>query len=97
MTAIRIDKFERASHILKALSHPVRMAMMEMLIKDKQLNVTTIYEQLGIEQAVASQHLAVLKKYGVLEVKKKGKNAYYYIRQPRLYKIIELINKCELC
>lgn len=83
--------------MLRALAHPMRMAVVELLMKEQELNVTGIYEKLGLEQAVASQHLAVLKKHGVVDVKKEGKNNYYFIRQPRLCKIVEIIKKCEEC
>lgn len=97
MKKSELSKLEKASQMLKALAHPLRMAIVEVLVREKELNVTQLHEYLGIEQAVTSQHLAVLKKNAVVSVKKDGKNSVYFIRQPRLCKIVDLIKKCEEC
>jgi DNA-binding transcriptional ArsR family regulator len=90
-----INKLENASEMLKAIAHPVRIAIVELLGSDQKKNVTEIYEALKIEQAVASHHLSILKNKGVLISERSGKNCYYYLRHQRLSQIIECINKCQ--
>lgn len=97
MTKAEFKRIEKASKMLKSISHPLRMGIVDILINEKELNVTAIYEKLKTEQAVISQHLSVLKKEGILGVKKDGKNCYYYINLPLLPKIIDLIKRCPEC
>lgn len=91
------EKLERAANMLKAMAHPVRMAIVDLIVREKELTVTEIYERLKIEQAVASQHLAILKEKEVLEVKREGKNCYYHIAKPMLKQLIDVIIECQEC
>ena len=92
---IEINKLENASEMLKAIAHPVRIAIVELLGSDQKKNVTEIYEALNIVQAVASHHLSILKNKGVLISERSGKNCYYHLKHQRLSQIIECINKCQ--
>jgi DNA-binding transcriptional ArsR family regulator len=60
------EKLELAASKLRAISHPMRIAIIELLSGDKHLSVTEIYKNLEIEQATASHHLNILKNKGVL-------------------------------
>lgn len=91
---IDIEKLENAANMLKAMSHPVRIAILSLLEDDKKLSVTEIYEHLKIEQAVASHHLVILKDKGILVSKRDGKNIYYCLKHNSLSKIIECISNC---
>ena len=97
MTKTEYKRIERASKMLKSISHPLRMSMVDLLITEKEMNVSGIQERLKLEQAVVSQHLAVLKKEGIVGVKKEGKNCYYFIQLPLLPRIIDLIKRCPEC
>lgn len=92
---INIDKLESAASKLRAISHPMRIAIIDLLAKDTKLSVTEIYEKLDIEQATASHHLNILKNKGVLDSKREGKKIYYSLKNVTLTDIIECINKCN--
>ena len=92
---IEPNKLESAAEMLKAIAHPVRIAIVELISSNKQLNVTEIYESLDIEQAVASHHLSILKNKGVLLSERAGKNCFYSLKHERLSQIIECIDKCQ--
>ena len=62
---------------------------------NKKLNVTQIYENLGIEQAATSHHLNILRINGILESKRDGKMIFYSLKTKSLINIIECINKCD--
>lgn len=62
-----------------------------MLHQQKSLNVTEIYEKLGIEQAVASHHLRILKDRGVVQVKRDGKNSNYSLTSEEYAKILAIL------
>jgi len=92
---INIDKLEAVASKLRAISHPMRIAIIDVLAKDTKLSVTEIYEKLDIEQATASHHLNILKNKGVLESKREGKKIYYSLKNVTLTDIIECINRCN--
>jgi DNA-binding transcriptional ArsR family regulator len=81
----------KTSNSLKAIAHPVRLSMVELLKDGRKLNVTQIYEALGLEQAVASQHLSILKDKKIFTSERKGKHTYYFIKHDCVVDVIDLI------
>ncbi|MCC7332625.1 MAG: helix-turn-helix transcriptional regulator [Flavobacteriales bacterium] len=92
---IELKKLENASEMLKAIAHPMRIAIVNLLSEEKKLTVTEIHEALKIEQAVASHHLSIMKNKGVLSQNRDGKNCFYFLKHPRLSQIITCIEKCQ--
>jgi ArsR family transcriptional regulator len=92
---INVSKLELAASKLRAISHPMRIAIIDLLTKHKELSVTEIYETLNIEQATASHHLNILKNKGVLRSHRNGKKIFYSIKNITLTEIIECINRCN--
>lgn len=82
---------ETGTEVLRAVAHPHRLLILEMLYRQKTMNVTEIYEQLNIEQAVASHHLRILKDKGVVQVRRDGKNSNYSLTSEEYYKILEVL------
>jgi len=89
-----IQKLELAASKLRALAHPMRIAIIELLTDNKKLTVTEIYERLNIEQASASHHLNILKNKGLLESKRDGKMIHYSLKLHVLSNVIDCINQC---
>jgi len=87
-------RLEEAASKLRAIAHPMRIAIIELLEEKEQMNVTEIYEALGIEQASASHHLNILKSKGVLDSRRSGKNTYYFLKHEALSQMIECLNRC---
>jgi len=94
-TEIDPRKFEEAASRLRAIAHPMRIAIIGLLEKKAKMNVTEIYERLQIEQAAASHHLNILKSKGVLASRRSGKNTFYSLNSDTLSKIIDCINECN--
>jgi len=92
--SLDIQKLEQAASKLRAIAHPMRIAIVELLTINKRLTVTEIYERLSIEQASASHHLNILKNKGLLESKRDGKMIHYSLRVAALANVIECINQC---
>jgi len=95
-TALDIQKLEIAASRLRAMAHPMRIAIIELLTDNQKLTVTEIYEHLGIEQASASHHLNILKNKGLLESKRDGKMILYSLRTQTLTNVIDCINQCAM-
>lgn len=90
-----INKLEMAASKLRAIAHPMRIAIIDLLNENKKLSVTEIYNKLGIEQASASHHLNILKNKGILDSKREGKKIFYSLKSVTLTEIIECINRCN--
>lgn len=89
-----IQKLELAASKLRAMAHPMRIAIIELLTENKKLTVTEIYSRLNIEQASASHHLNILKNKGLLESKRDGKMILYSLKTNVLANVIECLNQC---
>jgi DNA-binding transcriptional ArsR family regulator len=90
-----IVKLEAAASKLRAMAHPMRIAIIELLSNSKKLSVTEIYEALRIEQAAASHHLNILKSKGILASRRDGKQIHYSLKNNTLLEIITCINRCN--
>lgn len=93
MKQVEIDMIalEQATETLRAVAHPLRLSIIEMLFANKEMSVTEIYEKLDIEQAVASHHLRIMKDKDVVQVKRDGKSAYYSLTNEDFYTIYKVI------
>ncbi len=93
----RIDqsKIERAAYVLKAVAHPVRIGIIDILDQSDRLSVTELQELLGIEQSLLSHHLSNLRDKGILTTQRDGKNVYYSLADRTITGIIDCINGCK--
>lgn len=91
-----IEKLDMAASKLRAIAHPMRIAIIDLLTANPKLTVTEIYEKLNIEQASASHHLNILKNKGLLESRRSGKMIYYSLRYHMLTEVIDCINRCSV-
>ncbi len=80
------------SEKLKSLAHPVRLRIVEGLLKD-ECNVKKIQAGLGLPQSTVSQHLAILRKEKILRAERKGTQKCYKVVDPRVVELIKLISK----
>jgi ArsR family transcriptional regulator len=78
--------------IFQALAHPTRVAIVEFL-RHGEMSVGRLCEKVGIEQANASQHLAVLRNKHLVETRKEGNQIYYRLRDPLLGEVLETMRK----
>jgi len=97
MDNLQLDaiKLEQLAMRLKAIAHPTRIAIIEMLSKDGRMSVTEIYSQLDIEQAAASHHLNIMKSKGILDSRREGKKIFYSLQNESLSEIIRCVGKCK--
>ncbi|HQQ11705.1 MAG TPA: metalloregulator ArsR/SmtB family transcription factor [Bacteroidales bacterium] len=90
-------KLEQMAAKLKAIAHPTRIAIIEMLSGEKYLSVTEIYLLLDIEQAAASHHLNIMKNKGILSSRRDGKKIFYSLQNEALADVMRCVNKCKDC
>jgi DNA-binding transcriptional ArsR family regulator len=83
--------FERQAEIVKALAHPLRLAVVEFL-KDGEQCVCHIAEYVGSEQSNLSKHLAVMSAAGLLCQRKQGLNVFYRLRCPCVNEFVACVS-----
>ena len=91
-----VEKLEMAASKLRAIAHPMRIAIIDLLTVNQKLTVTQIYHRLNLEQASASHHLNILKNKGLLESKRDGKMIYYSLKHSHLTQVIDCIDRCSV-
>lgn len=88
-----ISFLEHSTEVLRAIAHPIRIAIVDLLTEHAQLSVTEIHERLDIEQAIASHHLRILKDKGILTAQREGKNTFYSLLKRDYTQIIASLEK----
>jgi len=83
----------KAVLVLRAVNHKLRQSIIDLLEEGNRMTVTDIYIKLRLEQSVASQHLAILRRAGVVVTDREGKFIYYSIDKERLNQISRLVEE----
>lgn len=71
------------SDLLKALAHPHRLQIVEEL-GDREMDVNTLQETLGVSHSNVSQHLAVLRAHRIVAERREGRSVFYHLKHPEL-------------
>ena len=71
--------FEKQAEIAKAMSHPLRIAIVN-LLKDGEQCVCDIAEHIGSERSNVSRHLSVMAAAGLLQYRKEGLKVIYKLK-----------------
>lgn len=79
---------QETARMLRCLGHPVRLRILDLLERERELTVTEIYEALGLEQAVCSQHLSLMRDKGILGHRKEGVNVFYSVGESRALEVL---------
>ena len=89
MSTLRIDYYnvKKAALILRAVNHKLRQQLLKLIDEEKRITVTEIYVKLRLEQSVASQHLAILRKAGIVTTEREGKFIFYLVNYKRLEEV----------
>ena|SRR5438876_811237 len=82
-----LDALAQAAECLKILAHPHRLRMIQMLLHGRY-TVGQLAEACGIPSHMASEHLRLMQRSGLLASKKEGRKAYYEIAELHLANIM---------
>lgn len=74
--------------IFKALAHPKRIKIIELLERHGKMCVCEIVAQSQIEQPSVSKHLNILKNAGIIESEKQGLNVKCWLKTPEVSKLL---------
>ena len=84
---------KKAAMILRAVNHKLRQQILKLIDEHGRMTVTEIYVKLRLEQSVASQHLAILRKAGFVKTDRDGKFIYYSVYHERLEELNRFVDQ----
>lgn len=81
------EHINNVAALLKTMSHPIRLKIL-CLLQEKEMTVGDIREEVKTTNANVSQHLAILRNYGILSARKDANFIYNKIEDPRILDLI---------
>ena len=81
---------EKAAALLKALANEKRLLIVCLLVKGEK-NVGDLESQVGLSQSALSQHLARLRRDGIVETRREAQTIYYSIKDPAVSKVLDCL------
>jgi predicted transcriptional regulator len=85
-----LDALEQAAECLKTLAHSHRLRMVQLLLRGRY-TVGELAEACGIASHMASEHLRLMQRCGLLSCEKAGRKAYYAVAEPHLESLMACI------
>ena len=80
--------YEVKAGLFRVLGHPARVRMIE-LLRGGERSVGALQEGLGLESGATSQHLAALRRVGLVESRREGTSVYYRASDERIFELLE--------
>ena len=92
-TQIKVDFLhtKKAALILRSINHKLRQQIIKLLDDHQKMTVTEIYVKLRLEQSVASQHLAILRRAGIVSTSRDGKFIFYSVNYTRHTEVVGFV------
>ncbi len=87
-----LPQLEAAAECLKILAHPHRLRIVQMLLQGRY-TVGELAEACEIPSHMASEHLRLMQRCGLLTSEKEGRKAFYEIAEPHLANILQCIEE----
>jgi ArsR family transcriptional regulator len=84
-------RFEARARILKALAHPSRLFMVDVLSQGERC-VCELTEMVGADISTVSKHLSVLKSAGIVADEKRGLQVYYTLKTPCVLRFFDCVS-----
>jgi len=84
--------YERNAVTYKILANPKRLEILN-LLREQEMSVEALVNELGISKANVSQHLALLRHARLVTVRRSGLNAYYNIVDPRIVEPCRILHR----
>ena len=92
---LKVESLHKAAETLKILAHPQRLRLVEILEREQKVPVHALIEETGFPQAGVSQHLNQMRRMGLVNAERRGKEVWYSISDPRALSILNCI--CTHC
>ena len=86
------QKAGKATAFLSGLANEHRLLVLCQLLEGER-NVTSLIEATNIPQTSMSQHLAKLKKEGIVDFRRDHRALYYFIKDPAVIEIMKVLDE----
>ncbi len=87
-----IDLYQARSDVMKAIAHPIRMRIIDILSTEGEQCVSDLTEALGVSQPAVSKHLSIMRGVGLLGFVKEGLQVTYHIRTPCISELFRCLD-----
>ena len=88
---IDLHNLKKAALVLRAVNHKLRQQILKLIDEHGRVTVTELYVKMRLEQSVASQHLAILRKAGFVKTDRDGKFIYYSVNIDRMDEVNQFL------
>ena len=88
---IELHNLKKAALVLRAVNHKLRQQILKLIDEHGRMTVTELYVKMRLEQSVASQHLAILRKAGFVKTNRDGKFIYYSVNINRMDEVNQFL------
>lgn len=85
-----LEALEQAAECLRTVAHPHRLRIIQMLLRGRY-TVGELAEACGIPSHMASEHLRLMQRCGLLTAEKAGRKTYYRVAEPQLAHIMACV------
>lgn len=92
MSSVERELYQLHASVCKGLADPKRLLILYAL-RNGELSVTDICEEVGFAQANVSQHLAVLRDRGLVRTRKEGQFVFYSVSSPKIIEALDLLRQ----
>ena len=75
---VDVDSYQPASELLRALSAPIRLALVDLLVESPRC-VHELVDAVAVSQPLVSQHLKTLRAAGLVATRRRGREAVYHL------------------
>lgn len=87
------DLYQLRTQVIKALAHPLRIKIIELLSLAEEKCVCELVETLGCDQPTVSKHLSVLKGAGIVASRKEGTKTFFQLKVPCIINFLKCIDR----
>lgn len=92
MSNIRTELYRLHASVCKGLADPKRLLIINAL-RHGERSVSELCDELSLPQANVSQHLAILRQRGLVDVRRDGQWAYYSLTSPKIIAAMDLLRE----
>jgi ArsR family transcriptional regulator len=80
---------EIKANLFRVLGHPARVRILE-LLREGERSVGALQSELGLESGGTSQHLAALRRIGLVSPRREGTSVYYRVVDGRVFDLLAI-------
>lgn len=82
--------YEIKANFFKGLAHPHRIRVLEILSSNDEASVSKMLAETGLEASHLSQHLSVLRRYGLVVSERRASVVYYRLALPQIAELLRV-------